>query len=33
MCIRDRFVPYRPGYYDINQHGMNKAVGMARQLR
>lgn len=25
-----QFVPYRPGYYDINQHGMNKAVGMAR---
>lgn len=28
-----QFVPYRPGYYDINQKGMNKAVGAAHLAR
>lgn len=28
-----QFVPYRPGYYDINQKGMNKAVGVSRLMQ
>lgn len=27
-----RFVPYRPGYYDVNQGGMNKAVGVQKLM-
>lgn len=28
-----QFVPYHPGYYDINRQGMNKAVGLQTLLR